>query len=49
MIQDQKMLRVGIMIRVKRFTFEVSILSAVVPVSNVDHECYNTLKNITFV
>jgi len=37
------MLRVATEIRGERLTFVISTLSAVVPVSNIDHECYNTL------
>jgi len=37
------MLRVATETRRERLTFVISTLSAVVPVSNIDHECYNTL------
>jgi hypothetical protein len=40
------MLRVDTKIRGDRLMFVISTLHVVVPVSNVDHECYNTLKNI---
>lgn len=35
------MLRVDTKIRGERLTFVIPTLSAVVPVSKVDHECYN--------